>query len=130
MTERYPRVIIAGSRDIEDPIVHVEEAMYLSGIPTAEVVSGGCRGVDQAGEQWAKSRDIPIVQFLPDWDRNGRAAGPIRNVEMAKYGDFLVAIRKRDGISRGTDHMIETARAYGLPMFIHYVQQYNEGSKR
>ena len=115
------KVIIAGSRDIEDPIVHVEEAMYLSGIPTTEVVSGGCRGVDQAGEQWAKSRGIPIVRFLPDWDRNGRAAGPIRNVEMAKHADALVAVRRSNGASRGTDNMIYEARKRGLHTFVHLV---------
>lgn len=44
--------------------------------------------------------------------RHGKAAGYLRNTEMAKNADALVAFW--DGMSLGTRHMIETAKAHGL----------------
>ena len=114
------RVIIAGSRNLpkdHPPIYYVADAYLKSGFKASEIVSGGCRGVDLAGEQFAQERQIPIKRFLPDWDRYGKAAGPIRNAQMADYADALIAIW--DGASRGTLSMIELAEVKGLKVFIY-----------
>lgn len=55
---------------------------------------------------------MPCSIFPADWDRYGKAAGYLRNTEMAKNADALVAFW--DGMSLGTRHMIETAKAHGL----------------
>lgn len=41
-------------------------------------------------------------------DKHGKMAGPIRNLEMAKYADGLIAFW--DGKSRGTRDMITKAK--------------------
>ena len=51
-----------------------------------------------------------------DWNRLGRAAGPIRNEEMAEVSDALIAFW--DGKSRGTKSMIEIARRKGLQVAV------------
>jgi len=43
---------------------------------------GGATGIDQLAAEWATRHGIPVVPHLPDWDLNGRAAGPIRNFNM------------------------------------------------
>lgn len=48
------KVIIAGSRDVTFPLLHVVRAVDESGWTITEVVSGCARGVDEHGEQWAK----------------------------------------------------------------------------
>jgi len=98
------KVIIAGSRSIEDYNI-VSQIINDYEDEITEVVSGTAKGVDRFGEMWAKARNIPIKQFPADWDSNGRGAGYIRNRQMAKYADALIAIH--DGVSRGTKNMIE-----------------------
>lgn len=66
-------------------------------------------------------RDIPVKRFPADWDRHGRAAGPIRNCQMAQYADALIAIW--DGKSRGTKNMIDEMNKCGKPVLIRRVKQ-------
>lgn len=73
-----------------------------------EIVSGGAKGVDSLGEQFARERDMAISKFPANWKEHGKAAGIIRNSQMADYADMLIAFW--DGDSRGTKNMIETAR--------------------
>ena len=112
------RVIIAGSRGITDYSV-VEDAVRQSGYFITTVVSGRAQGVDRLGEEWAKARAIPIARFPAAWDRYGKRAGVLRNQQMAKYSDALIAVW--DGESRGTFNMISEARQRGLKVFVHKV---------
>lgn len=87
----------------------------LSADQITEVVSGGARGPDRAGELWAKINGVRVRVFPADWEKHGKAAGPIRNIEMAKYvGKDGALLPLWDGKSRGTRHMMETAREHGL----------------
>lgn len=109
------RVIIAGSRNITNYQI-VCEAIAEFGYPITTVISGTAKGVDRLGEQWAKEHNVPVFQFPANWEEHGRAAGPIRNAEMANNADALIAIW--DGESRGTKHMIDTARKKNLIVFV------------
>lgn len=55
-----------------------------------------------------------------EWDKYGKAAGPIRNVEMMGYADFFIAVW--DGVSRGTKNAIQLARKQNIPGRIYIVQ--------
>jgi hypothetical protein len=116
------RVIVAGSRGITD--LDVVTVAILNAIREwqcqryiAEIVSGGARGVDKLGEEWAQRVDCPIKRFPANWKLHGMSAGIIRNEQMARYADALVAVW--DGKSRGTRHMIETMRALGKKVYVH-----------
>ena len=121
------KVIVAGSRQLwqdHPPIYYVGEAMCLAkkrGIIPTEIVSGGARGVDLAGGEWAAENNLPVKRFIPDWSF-GKQAGLLRNLQMAKYADALVAIW--DGSSRGTAHMIDHAEGMGLKVFVHNLSEY------
>jgi len=113
------KVIIAGSRHLSD-MATVERAMSdaaLAGIVPTEVVSGGARGADALGEAWARRRSIPVRVFEARWDEYGNGASPIRNEEMASYGQALVALPS--ATSRGTRDMLRRARAHGLRVQVH-----------
>lgn len=107
------KVIIAGSRSLQSWKA-VKNAVKRSGFEITEVVSGGAFGIDMLGEKWAAENNIPIKQFRPDWKKYGRSAGPIRNKEMAKYADALIAIW--DKKSKGTKNMILTMRSEKKPI--------------
>lgn len=81
------RTIIAGGRDYS---LTLSDEAWLDTLPIREVVSGGASGADAGGEAWAKKRGIPIKRFPADWKTHGRAAGPIRNRQMAEYADAVV----------------------------------------
>ena len=111
------KVIIAGSRDIEDFDL-VVQAVEDSGFEITEVVSGKARGIDSLGEKWALENDIPVKEFPAAWRVDGRYnpnAGPERNIQMARYADALIAITYG---SSGTSHMIKVAKMQGLQVHI------------
>jgi len=114
------RVIIAGSRDFncfEKLTIalneYLKDAVYSEEF---EIVSGGARGADRLGEQYARLYGATIKQFIPDWHSLGKRAGIVRNEQMAKYATHLVAFW--DGISPGTKHMIEFAKRSGLTVHV------------
>jgi len=121
------KTIIAGSRSISpdtksiyvsDPKNYslVESAIIESGFTITEVVSGTARGVDILGEIWALENNIPVKKFPANWDLHGKSAGYIRNVEMAEYAEAAIIIW--DGYSKGTKHMINTAKNCRLISFV------------
>lgn len=112
------RVIIAGGRDFSDyNLLSTTMDHFLSRVnDEIIVVCGKARGADTLGELYAKERGYLVQYFPADWERYGKSAGYIRNTEMAKNADTLVAFW--DGSSRGTKNMIETAQRYGLSIRI------------
>lgn len=113
------KVIIAGSREIKHNSV-VKFALDLTDLGhfnITEVVCGGADGVDQLGAEWALHHQIPVMIMRADWDTHGRAAGPIRNQQMAEYADQLVAIW--DGKSKGTANMILEMHRLNKPVWVH-----------
>jgi hypothetical protein len=113
------KVIIAGSRTINayDIVPHAVEA---SKFQITEIISGGAAGVDAAGEFYAKFMGIPLKVFPADWTKHGKAAGPIRNQQMAEYADALICIW--DGKSKGSESMIREARKRNLKVYVHEVK--------
>lgn len=77
-----------------------------------EIVSGGARGADSLGERYAKDNNLKLKIFPADWDSHGKAAGHIRNKQMAEYATHLVLFW--DGKSKGSANMLETAKKIGL----------------
>lgn len=112
------RTIIAGSRSI-DQYKHVLEATAACGWKPSVVLCGGARGADAWGKLWATKRGIPVEDYPADWTAHGKAAGPIRNEQMAARADALIALW--DGESQGTKHMIELAKKRGMAVYVHLV---------
>lgn len=110
------RTIIAGSRDIVD-IKEVYKAIADSDFSITQIISGGARGIDQLGVEYAKTMKLPFVFYMADWDKLGKSAGYIRNKSMADNADALIAVW--DGESKGTKHMIDIATKKGLKVYIH-----------
>lgn len=103
------RVIVAGSRDFDNyGLLESKLGHFLSNMDDKPIiVSGTAHGADQLGERYAAKHDLMTLRFPADWERYGRAAGVLRNHQMAWAASHLVAFW--DGRSAGTKNMIEVA---------------------
>ena len=112
------KVIIAGCRDFHD-YEFVEQSIDKLNLDIGEIVYGGAPGVDYLGLLYARKHKIKVKTFLAEWSVYGRAAGPIRNKQMANYGDYLIAFW--DGKSKGTKNMINEMKKLGKHGEVVYV---------
>lgn len=130
------RLIIAGSRKLSASPSEIsqyintflyevkKESMFEKDISITEVISGTASGIDTDGERWARVNNIPVSRFPADWNKYGKQAGYLRNVQMAEHADALLAIW--DGKSKGTSHMIKIAKKKGLKIV--YILKCNDTS--
>lgn len=123
------RAIVTGSRiypneaDVWDALSMVV-AERLGPGDTLTVVHGDCpTGADRFAHNWCAAQDamtytsyrVVEERYPADWDRHGKAAGPIRNQEMVDLGADLV-LAFVFGPSRGTHHCIAAAERAGIPI--------------
>lgn len=116
------RVIIAGSRSIYSYLVLKAAILNAAeiGIYPSLIISGTAMGVDQLGERYSREQGLPLERYPADWKRNGRSAGYMRNEQMAKVAEGLIAVW--DGESAGTRHMINLANFYKLKVHVERVE--------
>ena len=130
------RIIIAGSRDFNNYEFLKRKVLNIVKNDNrlkeyVKIISGCARGADTLGEQFAKEYNLEIKRFPANWDNFGKRAGYVRNAEMAKFAikdnndGMLIAFW--DGQSRGTKHMIDLAKRYGLEVHVvNYKEKLNE----
>ena len=61
--------------------------------------------MDESGRKWALNKGYETVLMPADWDRYGKRAGYLRNIEMNKLCTHAIVVW--DGASRGAEMMIE-----------------------
>lgn len=117
------RILITGSRDWSDRRA-ITTALFDTGMEhyaalgeepsTAPVVvHGGARGADTLAEAAARFLGWRTEKWPADWNRNGKAAGPIRNQQMVDAGaDICLAFPL--GESRGTRDCMRRAEQAGI----------------
>jgi len=75
------------------------------------IISGGCAsGGDRFAHVIAKKFGIPILIFYPNWDKYKKGAGLVRNLDIAKYSDPLIACVASDR-KGGTEDTIKKYNA-------------------
>lgn len=113
---KHMRLVIAGGRDLTVSPAYIARVMDAFEIEDVEeVVSGAAAGIDKDGEQWAEVRKTKIKRFPADWKNKGKAAGPIRNKQMAEYADAVLLFW--NGRSPGSKNMKETMMGLRKPVY-------------
>jgi hypothetical protein len=129
------QLVIAGSRTVSPTIEEIDRAVenlvidvygarpgdfaeHGRGTYVLEVICGDAAGADSAGEQWARSRGIPIHHepITPaDIAQHGKYAGPrMRNRRMAERGTHAIIFW--DGVSAGSADMCTRMVARNKPV--------------
>ena len=112
------KLAIIGSRSfINKELLYKVIDTHFS-VPITEIISGGAAGADSLGAQWGWSSDVKVTEFKPDWSAYGKAAGIIRNKDIIREAEFVLAFW--DGVSKGTQHSIGEAKRLKKPTLIIY----------
>ncbi len=96
------KVAVVGSRRADEQAIR----QILRVLPgnASEIVSGGAQGIDSLASEVAALLGLPMRTFLPDYDRYGKSAPLVRNTEIVRYADLVLAFW--DGSSHGTQHIV------------------------
>ena len=112
------KIIIAGGRDFLDYNLlreKVNKILQEKRVTHKIVIISGCaRGADTLGLRYASENVFDVEEYPAEWDKYGKKAGYMRNVEMAENANALIAFW--DGKSKGTKHMIDIATERNLPI--------------
>ena len=108
-----PIVLVCGSRSWTDPD---PIRRRLAPLPaTAIVLHGDAPGADRLAGRLARERGLHVAAMPALWERNGKAAGVLRNAAMLRMNPYVV-IAFWDGRSSGTRNTLDLARAAGVPV--------------
>lgn len=109
------RVLVCGGRDYADRrrVYEVLDVAHAAN-PIVLLIAGGANGADALAVDWARMREVPYKTFPAEWERLGRAAGPMRNQQMLNEGKPHMVIAFPGG--RGTADMATRAEAQGVPV--------------
>ncbi|MBF1491440.1 MAG: DUF2493 domain-containing protein [Prevotella pallens] len=102
------KIAIIGSRECSniDFAGNLETVLNVSKDDT--IISGGAKGIDTLAANYAKENNLNLIEFLPDYKKNGRAATFIRNREIVDNSNVVVAFW--NGNSKGTKYTLDYAR--------------------
>jgi len=122
------KLAVVGSRDFDDYELVARTIgthfYYMinyihSGIDNDnEIISGGARGADKVGKQYALNCGLIYIEFPAEWNKHGKSAGFIRNQQIVNACDVVLAFW--DGKSKGTENTIALAKKAKKPTFIVY----------
>lgn len=110
------KLAIVGSRRINN--IKIDDYVHFN---VDEIVSGGAVGVDFCASEYAKAYGIKLTEFLPCYERYGRAAPIVRNKEIVDYADKIIIFW--DGKSKGTLSVIKYAQKIGKPFELITLQE-------
>lgn len=108
------RVAVVGSRSVG--VRDYERMCMAMPFGVTEIVSGGARGADQLGKDYALAYGLKYTEFRPQYKLLGRAAPLARNSQIVDYADFVIALW--DGKSRGTANVIRLCEETGTELKI------------
>lgn len=117
MTKPF-RILVCGGQDWENRVLTFgvldgyKHFYGEKGIPIV-IVQGGARGADFLAKEWAIKNDVPQEEYLAEWSKYGRRAGPMRNSKMlATEPDLVIAFPG----GRGTADTMGKARKMNIPV--------------
>lgn len=113
------KVLVCGGRDFGNVAfmwthldrLHAERAFTA-------FIQGGARGADKIAKGWAKTKNgLQRYECKADWDKHGKAAGPLRNARMMEWEpNLVVAFPTPESI--GTWDMVKKARDAGVETIV------------
>ena len=111
------KLAIVGSREFENYDLLCAEVAKIQKTQNIElIVSGGAKGADTLAKKFAARNHIPLMEFLPDYERYGRGAPLQRNSLIVQHANWVLAFVTAS--SRGTWDTIRKAERAGKHVII------------
>lgn len=110
---------IVGSRHFTDYplfVSEIEKRIPRPLWPTLHIISGGAHGADELAAKFARENNCRITVHPALWKVHGMSAGPMRNSDIVRDSDQLIAFLAPSSI--GTQDTIRKARAKKIPVHI------------
>lgn len=114
------RIQITGARDYTNEKT-VKNALKEYIPEYCIVVHGNCSGADKLCGKIAKKKGFEVEEFPAEWSKYGRAAGPVRNIQMLNIiinyvfnPDVVLVFHPCLEKSKGTKHCANEANKRGL----------------
>lgn len=111
-------VLICGDRNWYDRKTITSWIAKLQDYGYDAIVEGEARGADRIAPHEARLAGMEVIAMPADWEKYGRAAGPIRNQEMLDIGAPSLVVFFHNDLSRskGTADMVRRAERQGIPV--------------
>jgi hypothetical protein len=125
--EQIMKLAILGSRTLTAETVKKQLQTEIEKLQPTELISGGSEGIGALLREIATEMSLNLNEIYPEWAKYGKQAAVIRNHEIIKTADKVLAIW--DGKSKGTQHEIGLAQKYNKPLKIIAWQQKQESEQ-
>ncbi len=111
------RLLVCGDRNWSDGSAIRET---ITRFQPKIVIEGCANGADKLAGIVGDELGIEVLRFPADWDKYGKAAGPIRNSQMLREGkpDVVIGFHYKIDESKGTRDMLTRAKKAGKATFI------------
>jgi hypothetical protein len=107
------KILVCGDRNWTDQKLIYDKLRWLP--PFSIVVSGACRGADKLSTKAANLLELVVIEYPADWNKYGKSAGVLRNIEMLKETpDEVWAFHDDIENSKGTKDMVSRAKRMGI----------------
>jgi hypothetical protein len=112
-------VVISGDKNWTDVAIIREWLLKLQDWGYDTVIEGKARGADTIAGREAKSMGFNVIEYPAEWDKYGKAAGPIRNRKMLdNKPQLVVAFHNNIEQSKGTKDCITEAKKRGIGVIL------------
>jgi len=112
------KILICGSRFYKN---YIKIYYYIKSLQEKcddlIIIEGGARGADRLARNACITLGIEYKEYQANWDKYGKAAGPIRNKKMLDDNpdiDLVVSFHEDINSSKGTKDMLNKARKKGI----------------
>ena len=119
MGSKMIKIAVIGSRNFTNYEFFKEKLEYLIQNIKEDIqfVSGGAKsGGDALIKRYCEENNLPLIEFLPDYNQYGKGATHVRNSRIVEFSDYLIAYW--NGSSRGTKSTIDKACKKGMKIKI------------
>jgi hypothetical protein len=86
---------------------------------SSTIIHGNARGADTIGGKIAEKLGMLVLPYPANWEKYGKAAGPIRNQQMLdSKPDLVLAFHSDLKNSKGTKDMVQRALMDNIDVFV------------
>ena len=112
------KILVCGDRNWDDYWAIYDVLYRLD--RSSVIIHGAANGADSIAGMVGNALGFEVIPVRAEWDKYGKAAGPIRNKKMLDMEPSLVlAFHKDIENSKGTKHMVEIAKEKGVQVIIY-----------